>query len=252
MDPITLIILLVLGWFALKGGAFASLGISTNNQPAPPQGFTFTPVQSQGFTSNQAGQAIQGVNAATSALSGALETGSKLSKAVPIIGGIVDSLISVFSAQSQKRAAQARDENSAVAQAVPGWDANIRQIVSAYNNGQISGAQAKTLINTIWGLYWQEVTPRIQPDRNGCNGGTVDQPSNVSFCGGKQYGAACCVGYDDLKNSNNNMYAAIDLTEKNGQVAPANILPVFASKYGGINRPAYVVTFKRSSSMFKL
>lgn len=134
-----------------------------------------------------------------------------------------------------------------MAQAVPGWDQAVTQIVNAYNNGQLTAAQVGQAIDAIWQNYWSEVGPQIQPGRNGCQSGQVTQPSTVSFCGGTTYGAACCVGYDDLKNSNNNMKFAVQQADNTGKPTPAAILAVFASKYGGINRPAYTVTFIRPS-----
>ena len=92
--------------------------------------------------------------------------------------------------------------------------------------------------------FWNEVGPQIQPGRNACKSGTVVQnKSGPSYCGTSGYGAACCVGYDDLDNSNINMKYAVNHAANTGKATPASILPVFASKYGGINRPGYTVTF---------
>lgn len=272
MDPLTLILILIIGFFVMKSGGLSSLiggqfgGIpngptsnipvnvtgQTGNVNIPPTGYIQPPAvvipQQQTFSAVSSG-VQNGLQATQTALSSAASAGSSVAqgalKALPIVGAAIASIISIFSAQSAKRAAQARNENSAVAQAVPGWDAFIAAIANAYNQGQITAAQAKTGIDAAWKNFWAETGPQIQPGRNGCQSGGVTQPSNVSFCGGKTYGAACCVGYDDLKNSNNNMKAAIDQTEKSGKPSPAIILPVFASKYGGINRPQYTITFIR-------
>jgi hypothetical protein len=175
---------------------------------------------------------------------------------VPIAGPVLSAAFSVIAGSlmkaSAQRAAQAKNENSAVAAAVPGWDAGLAQVVAAFNAGQITAAEFQSFIMTpgsnpsgqgvLWTNFWNEVTPQIQPGRNGCKGGTVQQnKSGPSYCGpaGLSYGASCCVGYDDLDNSSINVMNTLN---KGG--GTANILAVFASKYGGANRPAYTVTIK--------
>jgi hypothetical protein len=172
---------------------------------------------------------------------------SGVANSVPIIGAALSSVMSVMMAASAKRAKQATSENQAVATAVPYWDKNIANIVSLYNTGQINNVGAASLIDSAWSCYWSEVTAQIQPGRNGCNGGSVTQGPTQTFCGGKTYGAACCVGYDNLKNSNIYMKAAIAQNWNTGKPTPAVIVAVFASKYGGINRPQYTVTFSHPS-----
>jgi hypothetical protein len=270
MDPLTLIIIIVFGYFLFSSGALSNIfggGIGTVNGPStplqvsgqsgqvniPPQGYVqppdvqavVSPIQSIGIASAGVKSGVQVAQSAISALSTVGSTASAIGKALPIVGAAVAGILAVFQAESAKRAKQATSENSAVAAAVPGWDQNVTVIVNAYNSGQITAAQVSTAIDAIWKNYWSEVGPQIQPGRNGCQSGAVTQPSTVSFCGGSTYGAACCVGYDDLKNSNNNMKAAVASADKSGKPTPAIILPVFASKYGGINRPQYTVTFIR-------
>lgn len=226
--------------FALsKTGFLASVG---SGQPlnVPPQGYAVPP---------QAGGQQAEFNAAAQA--------STALNVVPVVGPALakgfQALLSVFAAASAQRAAAARDENSAVAQAVPGWDQAIAQIANAYNQGVISAAQASAALDAVWRNFWAEVGPHIQSGRNACRSGTVVQDkSGPSYCGTAGYGAACCVGYDDLDNSNVNMKNAIARTENTGKPAPALVLPVFASKYGGINRPGYTVTFARPLTGFTL
>jgi hypothetical protein len=256
MDPITAVILLVLGFLFLP----RLLGGATNpltGQPFGTSSYPVTPTQPSGFTGSQAGSAIGAVNSATGAIEGALKAGSSLAKAVPIIGGVIDSLISYFSAASQKRAQQARTENQAVANAVPGWDNALNQIVNAYNNGNITASQVSQAMRVIWQNYWNEVGPQVQPDRNACQSGTMPKSvADSQFPGMKQcsgpWGAGCCVAYADLANGEIAINAAVALTEKTGQPAPATIPAVFASKYGGSNRAAYTVIFRRPVSAFRL
>ena len=182
---------------------------------------------------------------------------------VPIIGPALSAAFSVIAGglmkASAQRAAQARNENQAVGAAIPGWDAALNQVVANYNAGKIQAGDVEQFLavpqvndstvvsgkGLLWVNFWNEVGPQVQPGRNGCQSGAVTQPANVSFCGGKTYGAGCCVAYDDLKNSSVNVLRALNQTEASGQPVQAQIFAVVASKYGGINRPAYTVTLQK-------
>lgn len=205
-----------------------------------------------------------GVQATTTANAGtftAIKTANLALNAIPVVGpalsAVAQALTSWLQAQSQKRAKEAIDENTAVAAAVPGWDQAMYQIQTNYNNGGLSAAQATALVDLAWTNYWQECGPKIQPGRNGCQGGTMSkQQADTQFPGLKQcsgsWGAACCVGYSDLANGAASVKAAIAQTDNNGAPAVANIPAVFGSKYGGANRPQYTLTFVRPSSAFTL
>ena len=174
---------------------------------------------SAGGSSMSSGLAALGV---TGAAAGAALAG------VGVAAGIFAALWSAH----LKRASQAKDENSAMNAGVQGWDADIRTINQAYNAHQIDHATAIKAIQQEMYQYWQLVTPHIQPGRNGCQGGAYCPPG-VAHCSGS-YGAACCVGCDDLLNSANNAIAALQQGGGSSQV-----LVVVGSKYGGIGRPAY-------------
>jgi hypothetical protein len=259
MEPLTLIILAIIAYLIFGrsgltiGGQIFGPGTSSNI-PAQGQVVSASPIVGQQlqaeYSSAQAGVSA-GVSTASSALR-AVGAAGGLVKAVPVVGAIIGGLIDAFAAASAKRASQARDENSAVAAAVPGWDQAMAQIAQYYNSGQLSATDVNNAVDAIWQNFWNETGPRIQPGRDGCQSGKVVQAPTQTFCGGKTYGAACCVGYDDLKNSNNNVKNAVKQTENTGAPANAYILPVFASKYGGINRPGYTLTFKKSQPLFRL
>jgi hypothetical protein len=211
---------------------------------------------SAGNTGNVAptGYAVPGTANGNQGTFQTVQTANLALNAVPVVGpalsAVASALTKAFAAASAKRAKLATDENSAVALAVPGWDQNITQMANAYNNGSINASQALAIIAAAWANYWAEVSPHIQPGRNACKSGTVVQDKKgPSFCQGG-YGAACCVGYDSIDNSNINMQNALKQTENTGKAASAIIVPVFASKYGGINRASYTVTFIRPSGLF--
>lgn len=212
--------------------------INTTFVPAQP--FNPQPFQVAG------GIAQSATNTATSA---AINAGSSFAKAIPIAGAVIGAIIGVFAQQSAKRAAEARDENSAVAAAVPQWDQWIQQIVQAYNAGQITDADCETGFQAAMNAYWQICQPHVQPGRDGCfpNGvfwTEAQAAQNKAGCSGN-IGAACCVAYADFWPSIDNMRTAVRLNWNSGKPTPAQILQVFPSKYGGIARPAYTVTFAR-------
>lgn len=249
-----LLIVIIVGFLFLKNSSLsASLFGGAASGTAPytivPQGINVAP---SGNTTQLQVTAASGINAGLGAAQAALKTASSsLATAIPIIGAAFSAISSALIQASAKRRQQAVSENQAVAAAIPGWDQAITQIANGYNNGSISAQQAIQLIEQQWALYWSEVSGVIQPNRNGCRSGTVTQPKGVSFCGG-DYGAACCVGYDDLRNSSNNLEYALQQTDSTGKPAVASILPIFASKYGGTNRQGYIVTVTRLASIFSI
>jgi hypothetical protein len=180
------------------------------------------------------------------------------------LSAIAASVVHIFMAASAKRAAQAKNENHAVAMAVPGWDADVASTVANYNQGKFTLNDVQRILGVpqgndpnvpsvqgvLWTNYWNEVGPQVQPDRNGCHSGDDTQPSNKSWCGGKTYGAGCCVAYDNLKNSS--LYAlraAAQAEAQPGRAVTSQQFPtIYASKYGGINRPGYSVTFQKPAS----
>jgi hypothetical protein len=228
-------------------GTVASSGGSSTPLPA------YQIVQGSGGLSSSQTAEWQGVQASNQALNFVPVVGPALSAAASAI-------TSVLMAASKKRAAQATSENSAVAAAIPGWDKAVNQIIAAYNAGQISATEVESFLacpqsndssvvsgqGLLWVNFWNECGPRVQPGRNGCKSGAVVQASTATFCGGTTYGASCCVAYDDLKNSCVNMLRAVNQAETSpGSAQSAKVLSIFASKYGGINRPGYTVTFQK-------
>lgn len=197
---------------------------------------------------------IQGSVAAASYGLNQLGASSSALQAVPVVGAAVGLIAGVLIAASKKRAQEATSENSAVAAAVPGWDAAIASIVANYNAGAIDASGVQQLLQTALSNYWQECSAQIQPGRNGCNSGANCPPvtgavsANSTNEGGNNYcsgniGAACCVGCADLNLSTSNMNYAVNQAQQSGKSISAFVQVVYASKYGGVNRPAYAVTF---------
>lgn len=257
MDPLTAILLLIIAFFFLQSGALSNIlgGPSSGGVSPPPQG---TPVAAQPFNTQSEQEA------------------SKLASAIPVVGGVLQSIIGFFTQASQQRAAEARDENSAIAAAVPQWDQMVVQIVAAYNRGQMTNTDVINALQSSMDLYWTIVEPHVQPGRDGCftsSSGSAAPSGPFGYlvasvqtragaripvsraqqlktnpgmkaCGGT-WGGGCCVAYADLWASIDAMTTAVNQNWNTGKPAPAVIAAVYPSKYGGISRPQYTVTFAR-------
>jgi hypothetical protein len=267
-----------------KGGPFAGQpiipeqpqtgSIVQQGQVVQAPGFTFHAPSAMG--PNQGTMMIGSTVATSSSIisSGQIGTalglaGTTLGTAIPIVGAAFAAIFSALMAASAKRAAEARAENDAVANEVPAWDNAVDQIVAAYNSGQISAGEAGQLLaspqtkrvnlttganGAVWQAYWNVVCPKVQPGRNGCQCGTIAHNPAVSLCSGS-YGAGCCVGYDNLDNGQLYVLQAIAQADQTpGRAVTSQMIPtVYASKYGGINRPGYTITVQKPvSTMLQL
>lgn len=223
-----------------------------------PQGIRVPPAQASGTLGAICGGLSMASQIAATAAAASGDPAASSGSGGQCGGGVAGMLLGSFMAASAQRRKQAINENSAVAAAVPGWDRMLAQVVTAYNQGKLSANDALNFLaspqtykagltptpnGTMWQIYWSEVGPQIQPERNGCQSGAVPH-GTTSFCGGS-YGAACCVGYDDLDNSCLYVAQAIVATEQDGAPHAAKVLGVYGSKYGGISRPIYSVTVQK-------
>lgn len=274
-------------YLAYNSGALAQFGIGVPSATAPvsnPAGlqsnisFTSPPVapvalpspsQVTGVNPTQlaltAGVSVGSAAAATPASFAALGlTGAAAGAAVAGIGAVAAIAAALWAAHEQ-RVKQATDENSAMNLGVAGYDNAMRQINAAFNARQIQASDAITLVQQVFATYWAEVTPHIQPGRNGCNGGASCPPWPVSGngCSG-DIGAACCVGCYDLAGGSGPAVLGtadggdgstpfyfgtegtiITLQHGGGVVA---YQAVYGSKYGGKNRPGYRLVWSQISA----
>jgi hypothetical protein len=278
----TIILLALVAYLLYSSGALSKLGISSVASIIPGS-IASGPVQSLSgcpgpeTTPNPPTQAVIATYsaAATAAAVNAVGAGINVAASASPLSGVAataatsafSALSSIFLNASAARGKAATSENQAVAAAIPGWDAAVQQISSAYNSGCITASQAQTLFSQILANYWAEVTPQIQSGRNGCAGGAscgVNQtvaasatstgtPYGVATTGGVltaggvncsgNNGAACCVGCDDLGISNANLQWAVANAAKTGKPTLAFVQVIEGSKYGGVTRPYYTVTF---------
>ena len=167
--------------------------------------------------------------------------------AIPVVGGAVSGIFNSIAGgmlkAHQLRLQQAKSENQALNNFLPGWDRDIATVAAKYNRGLISANEALALFEASWNMFWAEITPHIQPGRNGCQSGANIPEGGVTHCYG-DWGAACCVGGADIRPSITDLKHAIVATERTGQPASATIRQVFGSKYGGAARGAYTVSLQ--------
>lgn len=173
--------------------------------------------------------------------------------AVPIVGGIIAAVGAIAGsllAASAKRAAEAKDENSAVTSAVQHVDQGLQQVFSAANAGTIDANGALQLLDQIKQQYWQIVGPHVQPGRNGCQSGAAipSRPADntcgsIAYqgCNNSSWGAGCCVASVIYKSLDN---AAFVLQQGGGTV---KVCKLFPSKYGFPGREAYTITYTPSA-----
>jgi hypothetical protein len=282
MDPLGIVLVAALLFVAYKTNALAPLGIpasaQTNPQGAQPM-VQLTAPSVNPLSVNQpvtgADTTRLGVTAAASVGTAAVSapssfaalglSGAAAGAAIAGIGAVVAIGAALWLAHEQ-RVKQAKDENSAVNLGVTGLDADLRTVNQAYNARQLDPQSAIQLLNQIMQHYWALVTPHIQPGRNGCAGGNGCPPVTSSNPCSGSIGAACCVGCYNLVGQNEYASAqalgaanavggqgyyigikgAIVVISHGGGVSLMQ--KVFASKYGGRDREAYVLTWNQSSA----
>jgi hypothetical protein len=269
-------------YLAYESGALAPLGILSPQQA--PQGlqpnaqFTTPPALPPGQTNLGSLSTVTSANlgalgitsavsvgtAAATAPSGFVAlglTGAAAGAAVAGIGAVVAIGAALWAAHEQRKK-QATNENAAVNVGVQGFDQDIRTVNQAYNSRQIDAPSAIQLVQQVLAQYWALVTPVIQPGRNGCSGGQACPPvTSTSPCSGS-IGAACCVGCYDLAGNGPQPHV-FQPSEGGDGVTPyyfgvggtiqvlsqggGRVLyqEVFGSKYGGRDRPAYILTWSQ-------
>ena len=239
--------------FLSKGGlALGGLSLGASATPIVPQA---VPVAPSPYLNTNPALTIAGQSVQTSLSVASNEAGKianvlgtsvqSVSSAIPVVGAVFGAILSSLMAASAQRKAQATNENKAVGAAVPGWDAAVAQVVGAYNNGSITANQVSQLLDQIMQNFWNETGPVIQPGRNGCNAGSNCPPSvSLTYCSG-DIGAACCVGCADLEVGVRAMNVAVQQADNTGKPTPALIPTIYPSKYGGVSRQQYTVTFAK-------
>jgi hypothetical protein len=246
-------VIAVIGLLALtasRAEASTTTGRGAAYYQPPPSTWTATAAQSAppaqfsgGQFSGGPGADVAIVGTAGTAAGGAVSKISSLGSAAPIIGAAVGAIAAIGAmllAAHEQRKKAATDENSAMNLGVRGWDNDIRVINTAFRSKQLDPQSAIKFLRQITDHYWQLVTPHIQSGRNGCGSGTsCSNPPYTTKCSGNN-GAACCVGCVDLVWSRD---MAINAIQAGG--GDALVTKVFGSKYGGVQRDEYTLTWRQ-------
>lgn len=154
-------------------------------------------------------------------------------------------LIMGLLAKHDARVQAAKEENAATNQAVQAMDSDLATIFNHANAGDISPQVAMGLLNDVHAWYWAFVAPfqmgsakgnicsKKFPDNLDCFSDPVYQ------CKGKECTAACCLGCNTIGPSLSRAYQLF----KTGKAGTIKICDVFGSKYGGVARAGYSLTY---------
>lgn len=158
--------------------------------------------------------------------------------------GIGLSLVMGALARHEHQITIAKEENGALNQSVAAVDSDIKTIFDGANQGTISENTAMTLLQDVWLWYWQYMTPFQVGNIKG-NHCIPDFPNQVKCfadsanpCAGKDCTAACCVGCNSIGPS---LSACFQVFKNHG--GSATICKVYGSKYGGVERNGYTVSY---------
>lgn len=154
-------------------------------------------------------------------------------------------LIMGLLAKHDARVRAAKEENAATNQAVQAMDADLATIFNHANAGDISPQVAMSLIVDLHSWYWLFIEPYQMGSIKGniCSKKFPDNPTCYSDpvyqCKGKDCTAGCCLGCNVISPTLSHAYQLF----KSGKSGTINVCEVFASKFGGIARAGYTLTY---------
>lgn len=196
------------------------------------------------------------VNIGSSTAQGA-SVGGPIGAAVGAVKGVITSLVSEL-AQHSARLQGAKTENAAIPQVVSAFDADIQEIVSAYNSGAATPQEVLSAVQSVDNDITNYLKSGIVSSGKFRPGTSWDAATGFSGKCNKVCTAGCCVYYGDLGPvlslialavSGQPLYSQWDSNDPrwSGTVGNASIqVPkVFSSKYGGANREGYTISLKR-------
>jgi hypothetical protein len=152
---------------------------------------------------------------------------SAVNAAVQLASSFLGGLFAAHTA----RLHDAQNENDAAEQALVAFDADLQQIADAYNNGQLSQADALSALSAVDQQTYQFL--RAQVGKVG-TAWRDDYPHCDKSCT-----VGCCIYNQDLHPSILNAVAAFQ--KGSGSF---NVRKVYGSKYGLQTREAYSLTIK--------
>lgn len=207
------------GNFGTLSGSFAPEATPAAPVPAS-TGAPLTPAQTTFAVSTATAQGANdlklvstGTQIATTEVNAAVQAGdiaSSFATVVPVVGAVVSAVAQVLLAQHTARLKGAIAENQLVPQTVQAFDADIAELVTAYNAGQIAvskNGQSKIAATAIQqmdtSLYTVMKSNATGPGRAWTDvQGFATNPigtNNVPACN-KACTAECCIFWNDMNN----------------------------------------------------
>jgi hypothetical protein len=173
------------------------------------------------------------------------------------LAGTGESLIMGLLAAHDARVRAAKEENTAVQQAVQALDADLKTIFTAANNGDITAAVAMSACYDVHLWYWSFVQPFQQGSTKGpqqtfpnpgapnsnATGGIYYEATDGGNCHcgtNKNCTAGCCIGCGAIDPTLSNAYAGF----KTGKAFTMTVATIVANKYGLAQRNAYQLSYK--------
>lgn len=177
--------------------------------------------------------------------------------ALPIIlklGGLAEKIGLNQLLQHSLRLKNAQSENAALANVVDAYDSDLQMIVSAVNSGQTDPATAIQALQQLDQNIYNYLRGSITVNGAFRPGTAWDDATGVAGKCNKQCTAGCCVYFGDLGpplslaqvvlGGSGGRWRRGDprLLSQTSTGGTIQVPEVFASKYGGQDRPAYTIT----------
>jgi hypothetical protein len=181
---------------------------ASTGSPLSSSAATFAVQGSTNLASNVQTLASTGTKAATSIASSA-GAASTFATAIPVVGAVIGAVAQVLLAQHTARLKGAISENQLIPQSVQAFDADIADLVTAYNGAQVpvnsdgtSPTCATAVIQMDMALFTFMKGNATGPGRAWTNNNAGSTPINSTqgpSCN-SSCTAECCVFYNDMNN----------------------------------------------------
>jgi hypothetical protein len=260
------------------GGSFGALStnfstLATPSAPIPAStGAELTPAQLT-FATQQASSLQSNIGVAESTATGiasklatVASVGSTFATAIPIAGAVIGAVTQILLAQHTARLKGAISENQLIPTSVQAFDADIAELVTAYNAGQVpvlSNGQSPTCATAIQQMD-QSLYSYMKGNATGPGRAWTDVPganppisTNAVPACGKACTAECCVFWNDMNNvlAEINRYltgqpAQTILTQKTATGCNFTIPEVVQppKQYGTFSRASYTINLVTPSN----
>jgi hypothetical protein len=268
----------IVAFFLLRavGGTGLSLPSLSNTTSTPnvaptpvgaPASGTFATQEVQQSTTLQTNTAtlVKTATTATSAIGAAAGVGSAFATAIPVVGAVVGVVANILLAQHTARLKGAIAENQLIPATVQAFDADIQELVAAYNGGQVvvesngsCPAAATAVQQMATSLYSYMKGNATGPGRAWTDnqGGTNPISTSQSPSCNKACTAECCIFYNDMNNILHVLYLFFtsggSFSEAHGALTVSDGPPSWTftvpevvqppAQYGTFSRASYQIT----------